>query len=247
MVLAPSGKKYFTLEVVMRWIGAAVLVGLLMSCKKLELPTQNLTEEEVVAGLKEALRIGTDTVTRRLNRVDGYYGDTLIRILFPEDAQRVKAAIEALPGGASLIANVVLKMNRAAEEAADEANPIFWKAITDLTIAEGMKILKGDSVAATRYLEGQTRDSLFARYKPRIQAAMEDVGAQQAWEEIVDIYNSLPTTINPIQNRDLSAHVTNRALYGLFLKIGHHETLIRRDASYRVTDLLRKVFAEAER
>jgi hypothetical protein len=154
-------------------------------------------------------------------------------------------AIEALPGGKDLIADLVLKMNRAAEEAADEAKPIFWQAIEALTITQGMQILKGDSTAATRYLENQTRDSLFARYKPRIQEAMESVGAQQAWTEIVDLYNSLPTTLTPIQNRDLSAYVTDKALYGLFLKIGQHETRIRRDVSYRVTDLLRKVFAHA--
>ena len=217
------------------------------SCDKVKLPdsTDTLTEEEIVAGLKEALRVGTDTVTRHLSRIDGYYGDSLIRILFPEEAWKVKMAIEALPGGEAIIADLVLKMNRAAEEAADEAKPIFWQAIEALTIMQGMQILKGDSTAATRYLEGQTRDSLFARYKPRIQEAMESVGAQQAWTEIVDRYNSLPTTLNPIQNRDLSAYVTDKALNGLFLKVGQHETRIRRDVSYRVTDLLRKVFAHA--
>jgi hypothetical protein len=74
---------------------------------------------------------------------------------------------------------------------------------------------------------------------------MESVGAQQAWTKIVDLYNSLPTTLTPIQNRDLSAYVTDKALNGLFLKVGQHETRIRRDVSYRVTDLLRKVFAHA--
>ncbi len=231
----------------LRFLLLGVLTLWIVGCDKLKLPEPNdtLTEEEIVAGLKEALRVGTDTVTRQLNRIDGYYRDSLIRILFPEDAQNVKRAIEALPGGQELIANLVLKMNRAAEEAADEAKPIFWQAIEALTITQGMQILKGDSTAATRYLEGQTRDSLFARYKPRIQDAMESVGAQQAWTEIVGLYNSLPTTLTPIENSDLSAYVTDRALNGLFLKIGQHETRIRRDINYRVTDLLRKVFAQA--
>lgn len=230
----------------MRTLACLGLLIWLSGCEKLSLPAgSSLTEEEVVAGLKQALEIGTDTVTRHLNQVDGYYGDTLIRILFPEEAWKVKMAIEALPGGQALIQNLVLKMNRAAEEAADEAKPIFWQAIRDLTISEGMRILKGDSVAATRYLESQTRDSLYVRYKPRIQEAMESVGAQQAWVEIVDLYNQLPTTLTPLENRDLAAYVTDRALYGLFLKIGQHETRIRRDISYRVTDLLRKVFAQA--
>jgi len=215
-------------------------------CERIKLPEgQPLSDEEVVAGLKEALRVGTDTTVRYLNRIDGYYGDTLIRILFPEEAWKVKLAIEALPGGPGLIQDLVIKMNRAAEEAAAEAKPIFWDAITALTIQDGMAILKGDSVAATRYLEQRTRDSLYQRYKPKIQAAMESVGAQQAWEYIVDTYNGLPTTLTPLENRDLSAYVTNRALYGLFVKVGQHETKIRRDVRYRVTELLQKVFAHA--
>lgn len=227
-------------------VGLAVLLWVGTSCDKLQLPEgQGLTEEEIVAGLKEALRVGTDTTVRYLNRIDGYYGDTLIRILFPEEAWKVKVAIEALPGGPQLIQDLVIKMNRAAEEAAAEAKPIFWDAITALTITDGMRILKGDSVAATRYLEEKTRDSLYVRYKPKIQAAMESVGAQQAWEYIVDTYNSLPTTLTPLENRDLAAYVTDRALFGLFFKVGQHETKIRRDVRYRVTDLLQKVFAHA--
>jgi hypothetical protein len=231
-------KRFLAPLLALLWIGT--------SCEKLELPQgAGLTEEEVVAALKEALRVGTDTTVRYLNRLDGYYGDELIRILFPEEAWKVKVAIEALPGGQALIQDLVVRMNRAAEEAASEAKPIFWNAITSLTIQDGMRILKGDSVAATRHLETQTRDSLYVRYKPKIHAAMESVGAQQAWEYIVDTYNGLPTTLTPLENRDLSAYVTDRALYGLFLKVGQHEVKIRRDARYRVTDLLQKVFAHA--
>ncbi|MCS7298300.1 MAG: DUF4197 domain-containing protein [Bacteroidia bacterium] len=224
------------------------ILFLLLSCEKVSLPTgEALTEEEIVAALKEALIVSTDTVVRHLNRLDGYYGDELIRILFPSDAERLRTAIEALPGGPQLIQDLILKMNRAAEEAAAEAKPIFWEAIRTLTIQEGMRLLKGDSTAATEYLKEKTTDSLYLRYKPKIQAAMEEVGAQQAWEYLVDTYNDLPTTLTPIQNRDLAAYVTERALYGLFLKIGQHETRIRRDVSYRVTDLLRRVFAHATR
>lgn len=227
-------------------LALAVTLLLVGGCEKIKLPEgQPLSDEEVVAGLKEALRVGTDTTVRYLNRLDGYYGDTLIRILFPEEAWKVKLALEALPGGAELIQDLVVKMNRAAEEAAAEAKPIFWNAITALSIQDGMSILQGDSVAATRYLQTHTYDSLYARYKPRIQAAMDSVGAQQAWEYIVDTYNGLPTTLTPLTNRDLAAYVTDRALKGLFLKVGQHETKIRRDARYRVTELLQKVFAHA--
>ncbi len=230
----------------LRALPLIALAWLLGSCEKVSIPEgPGLSEEEIVAGLKEALKVGTDTTVRYLNRVDGYYGDALIRILLPEEAWKLKTAIEALPGGPQLIQDVILKMNRAAEEAAAEAKPIFWNAITALTIQDGMRILKGDSIAATTYLRTQTQDSLYVRYKPKIQAAMEEVGAQQAWESLVDLYNGLPTTLTPLENRDLAAHVTQKALYGLFLKVGEHEVKIRRDARYRVTELLQKVFAHA--
>ncbi|MEN2993342.1 MAG: DUF4197 domain-containing protein [Bacteroidia bacterium] len=225
--------------------GLAAGLPIFGGCEKVKLPLpEQLSEAEIVAGLKEALKVSTDTTVRLLNRLDGYYGDSLIRILLPPDGQNVWRAIAALPGGQDLLNDLTVRMNRAAEEAADEAKPIFWQAIEGLTITQGMQILKGDSVAATRYLREKTYDSLYVRYKPRIQEAMNQVGAQAAWEEIVNLYNSLPL-VEPIQNRDLSAYVTERALYGLFLKVGQHETKIRRDVRYRVTDLLRKVFAEA--
>ncbi|MCS6789835.1 MAG: DUF4197 domain-containing protein [Bacteroidia bacterium] len=223
-----------------------LLLGfILASCEKVKLPSSNpgLTEEEIVAGLKEALRVGVDTAVHYLNQRNGYYGDSLIRILFPPQAIRIKQTIEVLPGGRALVEDVVLRMNRAAEEAAAEAKPIFRDAITNLTITEGMRILKGDSIAATRHLKEKTYDSLYHRYKPRIQHALETVGAQQAWTDLTRWYlqifpnDSVPT--------DLAAYTTDKALYGLFLKVGHHEVKIRRDVSYRVTELLRKVFAQA--
>ncbi len=194
-------------------------------CEKINLPEgQPLSDEEVVAGLKEALRIGTDTTVRYLNRLDGYYGDTLIRILFPEEAWKVKLAIEALPGGAELVQDLVIKMNRAAEEAAAEAKPIFWQAIAALTIQDGMAILKGDSVAATRYLRERTYDSLYALQtqdsggygRCRCPAS---VGVHRGYLQWAAYYAHAAGEPRPGGLCD-----PPRLLYGLFLKVGQHET-----------------------
>jgi hypothetical protein len=210
-----------------------------------ELVDNQLSNEDVIAGLKQALTIGSDSTVVQLNKLDGYYKNELIKVLLPEDVRKIQTVVEALPGGKGLLADLVVKMNRAAEDAATEAKPIFWDAITGITIADGFSILRGDSVAATRYLSDRTYSPLNQLYKPKIQNSLQKVGAQQVFTEITTLYNNLPTTFRPIET-DLAQHVTDKALDGLFLTLGQKERDIRRDPLKRVTDLLRRVFAQQD-
>jgi uncharacterized protein (DUF736 family) len=201
-----------------------------------------LTDAEVIAGLKEALTIGTDSTVQQVNALDGYFGNALIKIQMPDYAQNAINVVGNLPGGQALIDNVVLKMNRAAEAAAQEAKPIFWEAITDITIADGWNILRGADTAATSYLRVNTEDPLYTAYKPKVEAAMTQVGVQQAWSQLTDLYNTVPL-VEPVPT-DISDWVTSRALRGLFVVVGQKEAQIRNDVTMRVTDLLRRVFAQ---
>ncbi|MBX3102650.1 MAG: DUF4197 domain-containing protein [Bacteroidetes bacterium] len=217
-----------------------------------------LSTDEVVAGLKEALTVGTDTSVTRLNRTDGYWQDLAVRILLPQQVQNVYNASSTIGlDGAfgTLLDDFQLKMNRAAENAADKAKPIIWEAITGITIADGWSILKGDSTAATNYLKGATYTSLVDAYLPDVTDALEEVGAQQAWSSITSTYNPLINTYNntvaiitgnpyALLPTDLSRYVTEKALDGLFLKVSDEERRIRRDPIARVTDLLRRVFGQ---
>lgn len=212
-----------------------------------------LTDAEIVMGLKEALNHGTDTAVANLHVTDGYFGNQLLKILLPEEAQPVYEVIELLP--IDLVDNTVLAINRAAEDAAIEAKPIFVQAVTGMTIADGTSILFGDDTAATSYLRAQTYQPLFDAFKPKIEASLSKdlvlgFSAEELYSNLIGAYNtgSLGGLLyDEIETNSLSEHTTRAALRGLFVKVADEEKLIREDPAHRVTDLLEKVFSELDK
>ncbi|MGZ5245251.1 MAG: DUF4197 domain-containing protein [Bacteroidia bacterium] len=227
----------------------AFILGLFLftSCEGLELPepTAGLTEAEMVAGLKEALKVGTDTSVKLTSRVDGYFKDKAIKILLPEEAKKVESTLRSL-GMGSLVNELILKLNRAAEDAAIEAKPIFVDAITGMTITDGKAILFGDSTAATKYLNTKTYTQLEDLFQPKIKASLQKVGATSIWNEVFTTYNDLPTTFTKV-NPNLDEYATEKALDGLFYKVSQEELDIRSDVTARVSETLRKVFGELDK
>lgn len=202
--------------------------------------TDLLSEGDIAQGLKEALRVGTDTSVAQANTLNGYFGNQAIKILLPPEAEVVQSSVGLIPGGQQLIDEVILKMNRAAEQAAVEATPIFVNAITSITFQDAQAILQGPDDAATTYLANQTKSELYNLFQPDIEQALESVGIQSAWETLISGYNSIPF-VNDI-NPDLAGHTTDKALDGLYHLIAEEESKIRNDVSHQVNDLLRKVF-----
>lgn len=253
------------------------------SCEWLEENT-GLGEDEIVEGLKTALAVGADSSSTALSLVNGYYGDALVKIPLPEQAEQVRTLIDQ--SGLNSVINldvqfekVVKSINRAAEDAAKDAAPIFKDAITGLSISQGLEILNGqvpagsvsvmknsefDSTAATQYLKGETFNPLTNLYAPKINTALDkDLGlgfsAVDAWSELTNLYNdlmsqwavqlavtaanvNLPSSLND----DLGEFSTQKALDGLFYKVGETEKKIRRDPWEWITttvgDILTKVF-----
>lgn len=199
-----------------------------------------LTNSEIVSGLKQALEVGTKNASGKLNAVNGFFGNQIIKILMPPEAKKVENALRNI-GMGNVVDKAILSMNRAAEDAAGQAVPIFVNAITSMSIQDGVNILKGGNGAATNYLKQRTTQALTDAFRPVIDRSLKKVNATALWADVFRIYNQLPTTINKI-NPDLTAYVTERALNGLFVTITEEENKIRNDASARVTDLLKKVF-----
>lgn len=199
----------------------------------------NLSSTEIANGLKEALQVGVQNSANKLGAVNGYFGNELIKILMPPEAQQVKAALSNI-GMGYLVDKAVLSMNRAAEDAAPKAVPIFIDAIKHMTIQDGLSILRGGNDAATQYLKMKTTAALTAAFRPVIASSLGKVDATKYWSEVFITYNKIPfvTRVNP----DLTAYVTERALNGLFVSIAQEEAKIRSNPSARVTSLLQKVF-----
>ncbi len=212
-----------------------------------------LTEEQVVEGLKSALVVGTDTATYSLHQENGYYNDPLVKILLPDDTKALIENIELIPGGASLLNDLIVRMNRAAEDAATEATPIFVNAISSMTISDGVTILKGADDAATQYLKSKTYESLVATFQPKIAASLDKpliggVSASETWEQLRSLNNSIANTLVgqlaglTTINYSLDEHVTRKGLDGLFVYVAQEEKAIRHDPLARVTEILKKVF-----
>lgn len=200
----------------------------------------NLNSSEIASGLKEALKVGAKNAAGQLSAKDGYFKNMAVKILLPKEAQQVEATLRSL-GMGSLVDEAVLSMNRAAEDAAKQAAPIFLNAITSMSIQDGLSILQGGNNAATQYLRGRTTLELTNAFRPVIQSSLAKVGATQIWQTVFTTYNKLPLISGKV-NPDLTSYVTERALDGLFKTIGDEELKIRTNPAARVSDILQKVF-----
>ena len=199
----------------------------------------NLSNDDIISGLKEALRVGTDSSTKKLSKLDGFFGDADIKILMPEEAKKMEKTLRSF-GMGSLVDKAILSMNRAAEDAANGVGDIFWNAIKGMSITDGLKILRGGDFAATDYLKSNTTKVLTEKFRPVIDASLTKVDATKYWKDVFTAYNKFSST--PV-NTDLNDYVTEKALSGLFYNIGLQEQKIRKDPAAQVTDILKKVFS----
>ncbi len=202
---------------------------------------QELTEGEIVDGLRQALEIGTRNAVNLVSKKNGYLNNPEIKIPLPENVQKAEGILRNLGFGRK-VDEFELSMNRAAERAAPKATAIFWDAIKKMTISDARGILDGEDNAATLYFKDKTSSKLQEAFKPIVNQAMSEVGVTQAYQSVDRKIRALPYTKS--LSLDIDEYVTDRALDGLFLMLAKEEAKIRQDPAARVTDLLKKVFAE---
>jgi hypothetical protein len=200
-----------------------------------------LSEQDAADGIKEALVNGTGKGVKVVSKTDGYFGNPEIKIPFPPEAKEMESKLRSI-GLGSKVDEVVLSINRAAEDAATEAEPIFLSAIKSMSIKDAVHIVKGENDAATKYLKKTTSGELRIKFKPKIKASLDKVNATILWEELVKEYNKIPFVKK--KNPNLSEYVTEKAIDGLFVMIAKEELSIRKDPMARTSDILKKVFGK---
>ena len=218
----------------------------LISCAELQqvanqLPNvgQNQTLD-ISGGLKEALNNGISKQVSKLTSVDGFFKNEMVKILLPEELQKVDKTLRQI-GMGSLADEGLKVLNRAAEDAVKESTPIFVDAVKNMSFTDAKNILMGNENAATSYLQNSTTTTLYAKFNPVIKNSFTKVGADKIWSQIITKYNSVPLVkkVNP----DLTDYTTNKALEGVFKMIAVEEKNIRTDINSRTSTLLQKVFA----
>lgn len=199
----------------------------------------NLSNDEIAGGLKEALNVGTDNASKKLSTIDGFFKEAAIKILMPEEAKKAEKKLRSL-GMGKLVDDAILAMNRAAEDAAKDAAPIFINAIKGMSIQDAVGILKGGDFAATNYLKEKTTVALTEAFRPVIENSLKKVDATKYWSTVFTTYNKFSLEkIDP----ELSAYVTEKALAGIFYQVSLEEQKIRKDSLARTSDILKKVFS----
>lgn len=207
----------------------------------------SLTNQEVIAGLKEALNIGIGNAVSLTSVTDGFLKNNEIKLPFPESANAVKEkALEWGLGGQ--VDKIVTTLNRAAEDAAKEAGPIFLNAIKNMSIQDGFSILNGGDGAVTDFLRRGTTEELIVAFSPKVQNSIEKVKLTEYWEPVAEKYNlAMMVTGGKKVDVDLNRYVTEKAIEGLFNMVEKEENKIRKDPMARVTDLLAKVFGSIKK
>lgn len=200
----------------------------------------SLSSDDIVGGLKQALTLGAQKSADRLSLANGFLNDKAVEILMPAQAQKVEKTLRGL-GLGKLVDDAITSMNHAAEDASKSAAPIFVNAIKNMTVADGVNILKGTDTAATAYLRHSATPDLTKSYTPVIDSALQKTGATKYWKDLFDTYNKLPTTFSKV-DPNLSSYVTQKAINGIFYYVAQEEINIRKNPAAQVTDLLKKVF-----
>jgi len=226
-------------------VAALVLVG----CESLSpdaisslgglLGSKELSVDTMVAGLKEALRVGSERAAGTLSQPGGYSANPALKLLVPEQLHKVASTLRKV-GMGSMVDQFEAKMNEAAEQAAAKAVPVFAKAVTDMTFEDAKGILQGGNTAATDYFKRKTSAQLAGLYAPIVRSKMDEVGAGKVYNSLMAKYNAIPLTSKP--DFSLESYVTDKAMSGLFAKLGEMEAQIRADPAARTTALLKQVF-----
>jgi hypothetical protein len=203
-----------------------------------------LSDAKIGAGLKEALKVGTETTVNLTGKTDGYFANQAIKILMPEKLRTLETGLRTIGYGPQ-VDEFVLSMNRAAERAAPAARDIFGNALGEMSFDDARKIWSGADTAATQYFKDKTSGQLSAAFKPVVDRAMGETGVTRQYKELIGRFDSIPFMKS--QAFDIDGYVVGKSLDGLFHVLGEQEKQIRTNPTARTTDLLKEVFGTTKK
>jgi len=198
-----------------------------------------LTATDLSAGLKEALRVGTETVVSQLGANNGFDSDPEVHIPLPEGLQKVQTGMKKL-GLSPLLDDLETRLNTAAEVATPKAKQLFWNAITDMSIDDAKGIYNGPNNSATQYFREKMDAPLKQEFAPVVEKSLQDAEAVQVYDQFMTKYQALP--FMPDVKANLNGYVVDKSLDGIFLYLAREEAAIRENPAKRTTEILKRVF-----
>ena len=197
------------------------------------------SNDDIRQAFKQALQLGTENVVNQLGTEGGFSADPAVFIPLPPQLEKVKTML-AKVGMATLAEDLELKLNRAAEAATPKAKELFLQAIQQMTFTDLTTIYQGPEDSATRYFRSKMSDPLRVEMRPIVENTLSQVGALNAYERFIGQYATIPLV--PDVKADLTEHVLDEGLEGIFFYLAREEASIRQNPVKQTTTLLKKVF-----
>ena len=198
-----------------------------------------LSAVDISNGLKQALSISSQQVVGQVGQAGGYSADPVIRIPLPTALKNAREVASKV-GLQSSFDSLETRLNEAAEQAAPKARSLFVNSIRQMTLNDARGILNGPDDAATQFFKRTMGQPLSDAMRPIIDDSLSQVGAVRSFRQLLANYRQIPFA--PPVEADLTAHVLEKGMDGIWHYVAEEEQAIRRDPVKRTTDLLRRVF-----
>ncbi len=223
----------------MRAMKALAIAAIILWSASAQAQLEKISRQDATAALKAALEKGSGAAVANLGRVDGFLGNPQVKIPLPESAQRAEHAMRRL-GMGKYADELIVTMNRAAEQAVPEAKTVFVDAVKKMSVQDAKGILTGGETAGTEYFQRTTRESLHQRFLPIVQRATARVELAQRYERFAD--KAANVGMLKKEDANLDEYVAQKALDGLFLMVAEEEKKIRKDPVGTGSSIIKKVF-----
>ena len=215
------------------------LLGFALSAQALAVDLGSLSNADAVSGLKDALTQGSAVAINKLGVENGFLGNDKVKIPLPDAIKRIESGLRLL-GMQRQADELVVAMNRAAEQAVPEARALLTSAVKNMSVQDAKGILTGGDTAATDYFRRTTSDQLTQKFLPIVTKATSKVGLAEKYNNLAGQGAQLGL-VDAKQAR-IENYVTQKTLDGLFLMIAEQEKAIRKDPVGSATGMAKKVF-----
>lgn len=217
----------------------AIVLAMLLSAPALAVSLADLSNQDAVGGLKQALTQGAEYAVKNLGAKDGFLGNPKVAIPLPGYLQKGEGMLRMMGMGAQMD-ELKVTMNRAAEAAVVEAKPILTSAVKQMSVQDAKGILTGGDTAATEYFRRTTSDQIAAKFAPIVKKYTDSLGVSAQYNQLAAPAAQFGL-VDP-QQSSIDGYVTQKALDGLFLMVAEQERAIRKDPVGQSSKLLQKVF-----
>lgn len=217
---------------------SALCAGLLLGANAMALSLGDLSQGDATGGLKDALTQGAQIAVKQLGTPGGFSNNPEVKIGLPGKLEKAAGALKML-GMGDQITQLEDSMNKAAESAVTQAQPILANAVKNMSVTDAKGILSGGQDSATQYLDKSSREQIRAKFLPIVKQSTDKVGVAQQYNALA---KKAPMGLLGGKADSVENYVTEQALDGLFKMIAQQEESIRQNPAAAATSLAKKVF-----